>query len=273
MADERLLESGGRERTRWINTGRPIMKRQLPLLSLALVCLLGCTAVSEAEPSGPIARFGSTPTIDGVFGDGEWDDAEVVQAGKHQQFWLKHDGTNLYLALVGDGGNLWFDRDTGLHVLHASAQLASAEYTKSENSTQTLAKKFVGQLYGLQNESAATIIERTAGYLAENGWVGSIGGNKAQTEFAVSFDWLGVIIGSERFVETPSIYIHSGRLMSPEEIEELSALSLQEREERYPTLYWPVLPVPNDSLNAGYCPETIRYDSTDWGKIWIDLEM
>jgi hypothetical protein len=78
--------------------------------------------------------------------------------------------------------------------------------------------------------------------------------------------------GARRFVEIPSIYVFSGRHFTPEEIEELSALSLEERKEQYPTLYWPVLPVPNDSLNSGYCPETIRFDPRGWGKIWIDLQ-
>ncbi|MHC4362415.1 MAG: hypothetical protein ACYSTZ_06275 [Planctomycetota bacterium] len=234
--------------------------------------VLACKAPEGCvEPSGPIARSGSTPTIDGVFEDGEWDDAEVVQAGKYQQFRLKHDSTNLYFAVVGDGGNLWFNKDKGLHVLHASAQLCSAEYTKSDTPAQLLDKAFVGQLYGVQNESATDINEKMTGYLAENGWVGSIGGNKAQTEFAVSFNWLGVTIGSERFVEIPVLYLYSGRHFSPEEIEKLRALSLEERKEQYPTLYWPVLPVPNDSLNSGYCPETISFDPTDWGRIWIDL--
>jgi len=248
------------------------VRLQQLILTLAFACSLGCNSALEAEPSGPIARFGTSPTIDGVFDDGEWDDAEVVQAGKYQQFRLKHDSTNLYFAVVGDGGNLWFDMDTGLHVLHASAQLASVEYTKTDTSVQSLDKPFVGQLYGLQDESATDIIETLAGYLAENGWVASIGGNKAQTEFAVSFDWLGVAIGSGRFVETPSIYIFSGRHFTPEEIEELSALSLEERKEHYPTLYWPALPVPNDSLNSGYSPKTIRIDPTEWGKISIDLQ-
>lgn len=247
------------------------MKRKLSILSLALICFLECSSVPEVEPSGPIARLGTTPTIDGVFEDGEWDDAEIVQAGEYQQFRLKHDGTNLYFAVVGDGGNLWFNKDKGLQVLHASAQLGSVEYTKSDTSTQLLDKALVGQLFGLQNKSATEINESIAGYLAENGWVGSIGGNKAQTEFAVSFDWLGVTIGSGRFVEIPSIYIYSGRQFSPVEIEELMELSLEARKKQYPTLYWPVLPVPNDSLNSGYSPETISFDPTDWGKIWIDL--
>ena len=249
------------------------MKRQLSLLSLILVCFLGCPAVPEDEPSGPIAKSGTTPTIDGVFEVGEWDDAVIVKAGKHQQFRLKHDGTNLYFALIGDGGNLFFDKDTGLHVLHASAQLCWAEYIKSDDSVQSLAKPYVGQLFGLQNKPVDTINNLINGYLTENGWVASIGGNQAESEFAVSFDWLGVTTGLGRIVDIPGIYITSGRHFSPEEIEELMKLSLEERKVQFPTLYWPSEPVPNDSLCAGYCPEKIRCAPTGWGKIWLDLQI
>ena len=116
------------------------------------------------------------------------------------------------------------------------------------------------------------IIKKMNAYLAENGWVGSIGGNKAQSEFAVSFKWLGLSIGSKRYVELPSLYITSGRHFTMEEINEfLKKLSLEERKKQYPTLYWPVLPVPNDSIASGYSPKRISFDPTEWGKIWVDL--
>ncbi len=100
--------------------------------------------------SGPIARFGSAPTIDGVFEEGEWDDAEVVRAGEYQRFRIKHDGKNLYFALVGGGGDLWFNKDAGLHILHSSSQLGSAEYIKSDSSVQSLSKPFDYRLwYGI----------------------------------------------------------------------------------------------------------------------------
>jgi hypothetical protein len=251
------------------------MKRQWSIQSLILVCFLGCTSIREFEPSGPIARFGSTPTIDGVFEDGEWDDAEVIQVGNYEQFRLKHDKTNLYFALTHDGGNLYFNKDKGIQVLHASAQLGITEYINSGSFTQSLDKAFHYQLFGLQNESVADIKEIMADYLAENGWVASIGplGNMAQSEWAVSFNWLGVTDLSKRFVETPRLYIFSARMrLSPEEKKALLALPLEERKNLYPPLNWPASPIPNDSLNNGLCPETIHIDPTSWPKIWIDLE-
>ena len=251
------------------------MKVKLLGLSLILLWFLSCSPAPEVEPSGPIARYGSTPTIDGVFEDGEWDDAEVVQAGEFQQFRIKHDGTNLYFALVGGGGDLWFNKDKGLHILHSSGQLGSAEYIKSDSSIQTLDKPFDYQLQDLQNKSATEIREELAAYLAENGWVASIAqlGNKRQTEFAVSFDWLGVTDGSKRFVEIPSIYIYSGMIFSPgdPEIEKLLAMPLEERKKKYATLYWPTENEPNDKVGSGRSPETLSLDSTSWGTIWIDL--
>ena len=154
--------------------GNAAVKMRWSIQIVVLVSLLGCTSTPEVEPSGPIAGFGSTPTIDGVFEDGEWDDAEVVQVGGHGQFRLKHDGTNLYFAFTQDGGNLYFDKDRSIQVLHASAQLGSAEYIKSGSLTQSLDRAFDWQLSGLQNESVADINEIMADYLAENGWVASI---------------------------------------------------------------------------------------------------
>jgi len=253
----------------------PTMISRWATLPAILASLLGCASTREVEPSGPIARFGSTPAIDGVFENGEWDDAQIVQVGEDEEFRIKHDGANLYLAFTQDGGNLYFSKDEGVHILHASAQLGSAEYTKSGDLSQTLANPFEWQLFGLQDEAIADIRTITAGYLAENGWVGSIGplGNMAQAEWAVSFDWLGITDISKRFVETPKLYIFLARMrLSPEETEALMALPPEERSQRYPPLYWPAPPIPHDSLNTGRCPEVVTIDTAGWGTIWIDLE-
>jgi len=243
--------------------------------SAILVCLLECSSTREVEPAGPIARFGSTPTIDGVFEDEEWDDARVIRENQVEQFRIKHDNTNLYLAFNHDGGNIYFNKDNGIQILHASAQLGFAEYIKSGSLKQTLEKAFDWQLYGLQNESASDINETMAIYLAEKGWVASTGplGNFAQAEWAISLDWLGITESSKRFVETPELFIFAARMrLSPEEKEAFMALTQEEKKDRYPPLIWPASPIPNDSLNNGYCPETINIDPTVWSTIWIDMK-
>jgi hypothetical protein len=243
-------------------------------MGLIIVCLLGCTSIRDEEPAGPVARFGRTPTIDGVFADGEWDDAQVVQAGR-DQFRIKHDGTCLYFAFHHDGGNLYFAGEKGIRVLHASAQLGSADYTTSGGAQQSLARAFDWQLYGIQNESVTDIQEKMADHLARNGWVASTGplGNFAEAEWAVSLAWLGVADNPPRYVATPGLYIFSARMrLSPQEKEALQALPPEERKNRYPPLYWPAPPVPDETLNNGQCPATITIDPTGWGTIWLDLE-
>ncbi len=251
------------------------MTRDSLIPCLFLVCLAACSSTPEVEPSGPIARLGSTPVIDGVFDSGEWDDAAIVIVDSVEKFRIKHDGVYLYFAVNAGGGDLRFNTETGLRVLHWSAQLGSAEYVKSDFSTQTLDKPFAPELWGLYEEPPAVIRETLAGYLAENGWTANTAstGNVMQSELAVSFDWLGVNIGSERFFEIPSVRVGGGLLISrgdPRE-DELFALPREELERLYPSVSWPHEWEPSDSIGMGGLPDTIRINPADYGKIWIDL--
>ncbi len=252
------------------------MRKYLPILSLALACIFGCTSVHEEEPAGPIARFGTTPTIDGVLEDGEWDDAEIVKVGTVEQFRMKHDGANLYFAINAGGGDIRFNTDTGLRVLHWSAQLGSIEYTKSDTLTQSLAKPFAYELWDLQNESPDVIQETLAHYLTENGWTSNIApmGKLMQSELVVSFDWLGVNTESGRFVKIPSVRMGCGLLISRDDprAEKLMALSREERGRQYPSIFWPTESMPNDSIGMGMSPDVISVDPANFGNIWIDLE-
>ncbi len=252
------------------------MKTHLPVLCLLCVCVMGCSSVSETEPSGSIARYGTIPTIDGVFEEGEWDDAEIVRAGKVEQFRIKHDGNNLYFAVIGGGGEFWFDTDQGLRILHWSAQLGSVEYIKSDSLMQSLDKPFAFGLWGLQHESPSVIEETLTGYLTDNGWAANIApmGDLYQSELVVSLDWLGVNVESGRFVEIPGVRISAGLLLTRGDPrnEVLMSLALDERKDLYPPLLWPAEPMVNDSLSKGIHPETIRVDHKGFGKIWIDLE-
>ena len=251
------------------------MKRSLPIIFSFLLCCLACSPVREVEPTGLIARLGSTPTIDGVFDSGEWDDAEIVRADTLEQLRVKHDGVNLYFAVRAGGGNILFNTDAGVRVLHWSAQLGSAEYVKPDTLTQSLDKPFAFELWGLHNESPAVIQEALAGYLAQNGWAANTAsmGNLMQSELVVSFDWLGVDTGSRRFVEIPDVRIGGGLMISrgdPRE-KELLAQSLEERKKQYPSVSWPAEFPPSDSIGMGGLPDTIRINAADYGKIWIDL--
>ena len=252
------------------------MRKSLPIVCSFLVCLLACSSRQEVEPTGLVARFGSTPTIDGVYDPGEWDDALIVKADTVELFRIKHDSENLYFAVPAGGGDLVFNMDTGVRVLHWSAQLGSAEYVKSGTSTQVLDKPFAYELWGLQDESPAVIHETLAAYLAQNGWTANTAsmGNLMQSELAVSFEWLGLDTESGRFVEMPSFRIGAGLMITRGDPrgKELLSLPREELKRLYPPVRWPSESAPKDSIGGGL-PDTIRVDEADFGRIWIDLQM
>ena len=252
------------------------MARCTLLLSLVVVCLLGCSRAPLEEPTGPIARFGTAPTIDGEFKAGEWDDAAVATTGENLRLRVKHDSTNLYLGIDGGGGNLWFNTDSGLLVLHWSAQLGDAKYKWIDSATQVLVKPFEFSLWGLQNEPPDVVKEALEEYLAENGWVANIAplGPKMQSEFAISFDWLGIELESQRYEETPGVYIGAGLMLTRDdpEAEAIMAMPLEERKKRYPSFRWPEGLGEDHPMNRGNCPDTIHVDPSDFGSIWVDFE-
>jgi hypothetical protein len=251
------------------------MIRSLPIVLLILYGVLACSSMREIESTGLIARFGSTPTVDGIFDPGEWNDAEIVRVDTIEQFRIKHNGVNLYFAVKAGGGNLLFNTDAGVRVLHWSAQLGSAEYVKSDSLTQLLDKPFAFELWGLQNESPSVIQEALAGYLVKNGWAANTAsmGNLMQSELVVSLDWLGVHPKSGRFVEIPSVHICGGLMIARGDprAEELLTLSREEMKELYPSVSWPAQSPASDSLCMGDLPDTLHIDAADYGKIWIDL--
>jgi len=55
------------------------MITRLLIQSIVMLCFWACSSAQKTEPSGPVARFGSTPVIDGKFEKGEWDDAVAIQ--------------------------------------------------------------------------------------------------------------------------------------------------------------------------------------------------
>lgn len=251
------------------------MDKRLPIVCLFLVCLAACSSRNEVEPKGLIARFGSTPTIDGVFDSGEWDDALIVKADTVELFRIKHDSENLYFAVQAGGGDLVFDMDAGVRVLHWSAQLGSAEYVKSGTSDQVLDKPFAYELWGLKDESPAVIQKALAEYLAKNGWTANTApmGNLMQSELAVSFEWLGLDTEAGRFVKIPGFRIGAGLMITRDDprAKELLLLSREEMKKLYPPVSWPSKSTPKDSIGGGL-PDTIRVDENDFGSIWIDFQ-
>jgi hypothetical protein len=241
------------------------MKPRLFILGAFLVSILLSPSNPMGAQSEPIARFGTAPTIDGVFEDGEWDDAEVFQVDSSWRLRLKHDGANLYAALDGAGGNIWLKEKDAMRVLHASFALNLVEYSKSESSDWVRSHEPVNALFGLQKESAAAIKEGMTKYLAENGWAASLipMGNTTETEFAITFEHLGIAGDPDaaRFVEIPFVYIFTATNLPPEKLAG-----------RAGWWHWPGLRETSDEfLRRGHRPDKISADAIEWGKIRIDL--
>jgi SSS family solute:Na+ symporter len=109
------------------------MKRFLFLLGLmAATVPLGCRSPQIVSPRVLTAYRGSTPTLDGVIGDGEYADAQQFLGVRDWESdtapasqgaddlsvvaWVKHDGTSLYFAFdVTDDVIYGFDTDRWVH--------------------------------------------------------------------------------------------------------------------------------------------------------------
>jgi len=248
------------------------MKLPMTPTLLAWILLAGCSPDAQAPP-GPIAGSGTAPLIDGVFDEGEWDDAAVVRDGARELFRVKHDGTNVYFAVRAGGGELAFDMDGGLRVLHWSGQLGSLAYAKTGTATQSLARPFDYELWGLRDEPPAVVRETLAAYLARNGWTANLAsmGNLMESELAVSLDWLGMDAASGRLAELPGLRVEAGLMVARNDplSEAIRALSREELDRRYPAVYWPTAPA--GAPGRGGWPDTLRVDPARFGRIRIDL--
>ena len=228
-----------------------------------LVICMGCGLVSHADDKTPTAPFGTIPTIDGTFANGEWDDAAVVQVKGGWCFRLKHDGTNLYLGLDGAGGNIWLDEGDSLRVLHASFALNEVRYARTDDGEWTRLEPSENALFGLQKETTAVVAKRMAEHLASEGWTASLipMGNTPQKEFAVSLDALG-IPAEERLmqnVETLPMYIFACPNLPEEELQG-----------RAVWWHWPGPPeTADEELLRGHRVETIGSTALAWWRVQI----
>lgn len=231
------------------------MKRTLFLLFLAAVVVCSCAGGGERSSTKITARLGTAPLIDGIFEEGEWDDANVVVPDTAKAIYLKHDRNNLYVAVNGDGGNIYVVKGDKLYVLHASFSLGRAEYSRADGDTWTRDKEYVWELYRLQEKTAEEINAGITGYLKQNGWAGSLipMGSKTQTEFAISFEWLNKPAGTPKFL-----------------ISSIQNIPRSEIKGGDPRIRWPATAAPIDSLDRGYTPEKITLDVSGWSSIAID---
>lgn len=148
----------------------------------------------QQPPSKVEAPRGSTPRIDGVFARGEWSDATTLELSATKKILLKHDGENLYVALNVPGGDLYVHSEERVYQLHSSFALGSREFAPVDGGSWSFVSKSPIALRGLRQKPADEIDAAIAQHLETDGWAASLMpmGNPYQTEFAISFEWLGI---------------------------------------------------------------------------------
>lgn len=201
------------------------------------------------------APRGSAPTIDGVFAEGEWTDAATLELTATKKILLKHDGENLYVALDAPGGDLYFHSGNLVRQLHASFGLISKEYRRIDGGAWSFVSKEPIALHGLQKQPADEIEASIERHLATHGWAASLipMGNPYQTEFVVSFGWLGIADAEAGPLHLPRMATkHTG---GPPHMR--------------PT--WPTGLSFDPALGLGQDLERVEFDVARWGEISIGL--
>jgi hypothetical protein len=207
----------------------------------------------RAEVTAP---RGSVPRIDGVFAQGEWADAAILELGATKKVLLKHDDDNLYVALDAPGGDLFFHTTDRVRQIHSSFALGSKEYAPGEGGLWSFASKSPIALHGLQKEPAEKIETALSEHLETHGWAASLipMGNPYQTEFVVSFEWLGVAGGDAE--------------LGPLHLPRMATQHTGGPPHMRPT--WPTgLAFDAEAFQFGRKVERVAFDVANWGDITV----
>ncbi len=137
------------------------------------VVVWGKSESRDVEPGSIIVPDGNSPVIDGTISSDEWGDAVVEMLSDGSDLMLMHDHEFLYVGvrLQNPGlivGNIFVDLGDDVIVLHSSAALGTAIYSKDDgiwNRTQN----FVWRCRST-SDSASAVAEREK-FLQDEGWV------------------------------------------------------------------------------------------------------
>jgi len=135
---------------------------------------------------------GEAPTIDGVMEAGEWDGAtSTVMTDGSPLRWM-HSDEALYVALEGGGlgaVNLAIATGDEIWILHSSAALGSALYTRDE-STWRLTHGFSWCCRSTADDTGRQALLDEEGWQANIGFAGDIG----LVEYAVVLPWVDGLV-------------------------------------------------------------------------------
>jgi hypothetical protein len=141
-----------------------------PLALVAAAC--GKPDIAALLPESSPTPSPSPLVIDGTINPGEWSAAESYEMTGGGDLFLLREGEMLYLAVSGSrpgvlGANVYVSRGDQVWILHISAALGTAEYTR-QGESWSLVRNFYWQCRTVGNDQAA-VDEREAYFEAE-GW-------------------------------------------------------------------------------------------------------
>lgn len=147
-----------------------MLRRILPILALALLAATGC---QEKRPRALSIPQGQPAVIDGTLDPGEWDSARVETFADGSKLFLMYDRGFLYLGIRGSTpemivGNVFLHQGDEIQIMHTSAALGTAHYTRDAKSWQQT-QAFDWRCRRTDQGDAAQA-ERDA-FLQDEGWV------------------------------------------------------------------------------------------------------
>jgi hypothetical protein len=158
------------------------------LRTLLLLVTLGTAAFAAASERLDVPR-GTAPHIDGRIEEQEWRDAVSVELSAGGHALLKHDGDYVYIAFRAERpgiGSVCALMRGDVHVLHASAALGTAIYTRVDGSWMA------AQAFRWSNrdtgENAAAIRDRNRFIIREKWFANAARQAQPEREFQLAYE-------------------------------------------------------------------------------------
>jgi len=176
------------------------MNKYVGIMLLSIAILLLTPKATQVRAHSPgyevVARYGTTPTIDGTISDGEWTDAStvtfLVTGGATCTVYVKQDGSYLYVAF-----NI---PDTTYYTDDISYVLIDVGHDLWQDPP---AEDFCFEIYrdGETVEAGITLGPEGSEweYRAPTGWTAAFSstGTGWQTEYSIEYSKIGVTAGEE----------------------------------------------------------------------------
>ena len=167
--------------------------RLVASLAIATAFVASCTSAETTTTTSPPDRVlsvanGEAPKIDGVVASGEWDGATSTMMTNGTPLRWMHADEALYVAVEGgDIGavNLTLATDDEVWILHSSAALGSALYTR-EQSSWSLTHDFNWCCRSTTDDASRRTLFDDEGWQANIGFAGDVG----VVEYEVVLPWV-----------------------------------------------------------------------------------